>query len=121
MEAIIGAFYLDSGLKAVRHFILKNIIPEINKVLEDKHQKDYKTLLQELAQKRFKCYPKYVMVKKTGPDHDKTFWIDVKINTQSFGPGKGKNKKEAEQQAAGIAYRHYTAQPDKRPARDGTE
>jgi ribonuclease III len=116
MEAIIGAYYLDSGLKAVRNFILKNIIPEINKVLEDKHQKDYKTLLQELAQKRFKSYPKYVMVKKTGPDHDKTFWIDVKINNQSFGPGTGKNKKEAEQQAAGIAYEHFTSQPDKRPS-----
>ncbi len=111
MEAIIGAYYLDSGFKAVRQFILNNIIPEINKVLEDRHKKDYKTLLQEYVQKRFKCYPKYVMVKKTGPDHDKTFWIEVKINDKTYGPGKGKNKKEAEQKAAGLAYNSFMEKP----------
>ena len=105
MEAIIGAYYLDSGFKLARTFILTHIVPEINKVLLDKHKKDYKTLLQELVQKMYKCYPKYNLVKKTGPDHDKTFWIEVKINNQTFGPGKGKNKKEAEQIAAGLAYK----------------
>lgn len=107
MEAVIGAYYLDSGFKSVRQFILENIIPEINKVLEDKHNKDYKTLLQEFVQKKYKCYPKYHLVKKTGPDHDKTFWIEVKVNNKTYGPGKGKNKKEAEQKAAGIAYKDF--------------
>jgi len=104
MEAIIGAFYLDSGFKPSRSFILKYMIPEINKVLENKHRKDYKTLLQEYVQKRFKSYPRYSLLKKTGPDHDRTFWINVTIDGESFGPGQGKNKKEAEQHAAGIAY-----------------
>ena len=104
LEAIIGAYYLDSGLKTVRAFILNLLIPEIDAVRENRHEKDYKTLLQEYAQKRFKTYPRYKTVKKRGPDHDRTFWIDVLINDRSFGPGIGKNKKEAEQRAAGIAY-----------------
>jgi ribonuclease III len=104
MEAIIGAYYLDSGFKPSRHFILKHLIPEINKVLENKHRKDYKTLLQELVQKKYKSYPRYSTVKKTGPDHDRTFWIEVKVNGKVLGTGKGKNKKEAERDAAGIAF-----------------
>ena len=80
------------------------LIPEINKVLENRHAKDYKTLLQEYVQKRMKTYPKYRVVQKTGPDHDKTFWIEVHIGERSFGAGKGKNKKEAEQEAARMAY-----------------
>lgn len=105
LEAIIGAYFLDSGMKLCRSFILKYLVPEINKVLENKHKKDYKTLLQEYIQKRFKSYPKYVLVKKTGPDHDKTFWMEVKVNGKNFGPGKGKNKKEAEQKVASMAYK----------------
>jgi len=104
MEAIIGAYYLDSGLKAVKPFILGNLIPEIEKVLANKHKKDYKTLLQEFAQKHYKSYPKYVVVKKSGPDHNRIFWVEVVVNGKTYGPGQGKNKKEAEQHAAGSAY-----------------
>lgn len=105
MEAIIGAYFLDSGFKQSKEFILKYFVPEINKVLENRHKKDYKTLLQELVQKRFKSYPKYTLVKKTGPDHNKIFWIEVSIKGKVYGPGEGKNKKEAEQKAASIAYK----------------
>ncbi len=104
MEAIIGAYYLDSGIKSARNFVLSFFVEEIDKVLENKHQKDYKTLLQEYAQKKYHSYPRYRLVKKSGPDHDRTFWIDVELNNRSFGPGKGKNKKQAEQEAASIAY-----------------
>lgn len=104
LEAIIGAFFLDSGLKSCKSFILRYLVPEINKVLENKHKKDYKTLLQEYIQKKYKTYPKYSLVKKTGPDHDRTFWMEVKINGKAYGPGKGKNKKEAEQMVASLAY-----------------
>ena len=104
MEAILGAYYLDSGFKAVRKFILEHLVPEIQKVLEDRHQKDYKTMLQEYVQKKYKSYPHYTLEKKTGPDHNRTFWVQVKIEGKTYGPGKGKNKKQAEQEAAGIAY-----------------
>jgi ribonuclease III len=104
LEAIIGAYYLDSGFPAASLFVHRMLIPEINKVLENRHAKDYKTLLQEYVQKRMKTYPKYRVVQKTGPDHDRTFWIEVHIGERSFGAGRGKNKKEAEQEAARIAY-----------------
>ena len=105
MEAIIGAYFLDSGFTPSRKFILSVLIPEINKVLEDRHEKDYKTLLQELVQKNHKSYPRYSLVEKSGPDHDRTFRIEVRINGRTFGRGYGKNKKEAEQNAASIAYK----------------
>ena len=104
LEAIIGAYYLDSGFLPARKFVRQLLIPEINKVLEDRHAKDYKTLLQEYVQKRMKTYPHYRVVQKTGPDHDRTFWIEVHVGARSFGAGKGKNKKEAEQDAARLAY-----------------
>ena len=106
-EAVFGAYFLDSGFKASQGFILKYLVPEINKVLENRHKKDYKTLLQEYVQKRFKNYPKYSLMKKVGPDHDRTFWIEVKVDNELYGPGLGKNKKEAEQNAASIAYNHF--------------
>ncbi|MBN1836558.1 MAG: ribonuclease III [Spirochaetales bacterium] len=105
LEAVIGAYYLDSGFKAVRSFIRELLIPEIEKVLADQHKKDYKTLLQEYVQKRFKSYPHYRVVQRKGPDHNKTFWIEVSVGKKTYGPGSGKNKKEAEQEAASIAYR----------------
>ncbi len=108
MEAIFGAYYLDSGFKAVREFILRFLEPEITKVLEDRHKKDYKTLLQEFVQKQYRCYPRYNVVKKSGPDHDRTFWIDTRINNKTYGPMKGKNKKEAEQNVARVAYEILT-------------
>ena len=108
MEAIIGAYFLDSGFKAAKKFVLKYLVPEINMVLEDRHKKDYKTLLQEHVQKAFKAYPRYVLQKKTGPDHNKTFWMEVEVDGRGYGPGQGKNKKEAEQEAAKIAYEELT-------------
>jgi ribonuclease III len=104
LEAVIGAYFLDSGFKAARKFVLRHIVPEIQKVLEDRHRKDYKTLLQELVQKKYRIYPQYNLVKKTGPDHDRTFWIEVVVEGNHYGPGKGKNKKEAEQAAAREAW-----------------
>jgi ribonuclease III len=103
-EAIIGAYYLDSGFAAAQKFVLQNLVPQIEKVLQNKHHKDYKTLLQEFVQKKYKTYPRYVLVKKIGPDHDRTFVMEVTINGQSFGNAQGKNKKEAEQNAAQLAY-----------------
>jgi len=105
-EAVIGAYFLDSGFKSSQVFILKYLVPEITKVLENRHKKDYKTLLQEYVQKKYKNYPKYSLIKKVGPDHDRTFWIEVKVDGTLYGPGIGKNKKEAEQKAASLAYLH---------------
>lgn len=104
LEAIIGAYFLDSGFRAARKFVITHMAYQIESVLEDRHRKDFKTLLQEFAQKSFKTYPRYSVQKKTGPDHDKTFWMMVEVDGVAYGPGKGKNKKEAEQAAAEQAY-----------------
>lgn len=100
LEAVIGAFYLDSGYRAAEKLVLHLIVPEIEKVLNNKHHKDYKTLLQEFCQKKYKTCPMYELVKNSGPDHDRTFWVKVDFGTSSFGPAQGKSKKEAEQAAA---------------------
>lgn len=107
-EAVIGAYFIDSGLRETRKFVLRFLVPEIAKVLEDRHEKDYKTLLQEYAQKKYKSYPKYVVAKRTGPDHDRVFWIEVEVAGKNYGPGKGPNKKQAEQAAASLAYESLT-------------
>jgi len=107
MEALIGAYYLDSGFNSVKEFVMSYLASEIECVLEDKYEKDYKTLLQELVQKRYKTCPKYKLIRKDGPDHDKTFLVEVHVADDTFGPGEGKNKKTAEQHAASIAYNHY--------------
>jgi len=103
LEAVIGAVYMDSGYVPAEKFVLSLMIPEIIKVKENRHLRDYKTILQEYSQKKFKHYPEYILVKKTGPDHDRTFWVSVQVNGQTYGPEKGKNKKEAEQASAKIA------------------
>ena len=105
MEAVIGAYFLDSGLHAVKNFIIQHLRIEIDQVLDNTHQQDFKTLLQELAQKRYRTHPIYRLVKQEGPDHNQTFWMQVSLNGKIYGPGKGKNKKKAEQVAAGFAYK----------------
>jgi len=104
MEAVIGACYLDQGFDKVTAFILKILSPEVTKVLENRHRKDYKTIVQEFVQKQHRSYPKYSVIRRSGPDHDRTFWISCIIEEKEYGPAEGKNKKEAEQKAAALAY-----------------
>jgi ribonuclease III len=104
LEAIFGAAFLDGGFEKARDLVLSLITPEINKVLSDTHRKDYKTLLQEYAQKHHKTCPVYTMDRKTGPDHDRTYWMNCVLMGITYGPEPGKTKKDAEQAAAAIAY-----------------
>ena len=110
MEAVIGALYLDSGYKVAEKFVLSIIVPEIEKVQNNKSIRDYKTLLQEYFQKKYKQCPVYTLEKKAGPEHDKTFWVSVNLNNNIFGPAKGKNKKEAEQAVAKLAWEQINDQ-----------
>jgi len=99
MEAIIGAYYLDSGYENAEKYVLSFIVPEIELICKE-GMKDFKTLLQEEVQKKYKSFPKYEVIKKSGPDHNQTFEIVVQINDFVLGPEKGKSKKEAEQKVA---------------------
>jgi ribonuclease III len=103
-EALFGAYYIDSGFEAAFRLVRGLVEPEIDKVLENRHRKDYKTMLQEYAQKYLHSYPQYRLVKRAGPDHDRTFWMSCELAGASYGPAVGKNKKEAEQSAAKAAY-----------------
>ncbi len=98
-EAIIAAIYLDGGIDKAREFILRFVLPEI-KNPKQKTFKDYKTQLQEIIQQNKEETIKYVLTNQVGPDHDKRFWVEVCLNNNVIGKGKGKSKKEAEQHAA---------------------
>jgi len=104
LEALIGALYLDSGYKAAFAFVSRCLSPEISRVADSGYHRDFKSLLQEYSQRFFRAYPEYRLVKRSGPEHDRMFWIEVCVNKQAYGPGMGRNKKSAEQEAARIAY-----------------
>jgi len=104
LEAVLGAAYIDAGFDKTQELVLSFINPEIEKVLTDRHRKDYKTLLQEYAQKWHHCYPEYELDRKTGPDHDRTYWMKCTLLGMAYGPASGKTKKDAEQAAGAMAY-----------------
>ncbi len=99
-EAIIGAIYLDGGLEKVREFILKSLKTTIDDAIQGRVFKDYKTNLQEIIQSENTEKLVYEVINEEGPDHNKTFYVHVKIGSQIVGKGSGKSKKEAEQNAA---------------------
>ena len=103
MEAVIGAIYLDRGIKSTHNFILVNFRQEIEKVIRNPYQKNYKSLLQCIAQKYFGNTPHYKILRAEGPNHTKTFTSCAIIGDRKFIAGKGKSKKEAEQSAAYAA------------------
>ncbi|MBI5399277.1 ribonuclease III [Candidatus Saganbacteria bacterium] len=100
IEALIGAVYLDAGVNKSRDLILQFLIAEVEKVSQEGFIRDYKSALQELTQKHKWKLPHYHVLKETGPKHRRVFWMEVKINDQRYGMGRGRNKKEAEQRAA---------------------
>jgi len=99
-ESLLGAIYLDSGLQKAKKFISPLIKEKIELIIKGKHEEDFKTLLQEISQKKMKCLPEYCLIKEKGPDHKKIFCIEVKLKKVTYGTGDGENKKEAEQEAA---------------------
>lgn len=103
LEAIIGAIFLDRGFSCASRFVLERIIDPIAKGLVDQVQADYKSRLQEICQTSFKIHPEYRIVKKTGPEHRRTFHVEVRIKGKVYGHGSGRSRKEAEQIAASQA------------------
>ncbi|ODS34628.1 MAG: ribonuclease III [Candidatus Scalindua rubra] len=100
LEAIIAAIYIDGGLKAAYDFTLRRLRNEIDIVCNNKHEKNYKSILQHFCQRQHGNIPKYKIIKQSGPDHDKTFEVVTLINNLEYCTGMGNNKKEAEQIAA---------------------
>ena len=101
-EAIVAAVYLDSGHKKeeVAKFLIQLIANEIDEASIDHMAYDYKTSLQQFVQANGKDKIQYILVSEYGPDHQKTFEIEVRLNSNVVGKGTGKTKREAEQFAA---------------------
>ncbi|MBX3423642.1 MAG: ribonuclease III [Pirellulaceae bacterium] len=102
-EAIIAAIYLDGGMEAARSFILRTMDDELRHAVEGHSSGNYKSALQQLAQRDQGPSPVYRLIDETGPDHSKQFQIAVEIKKRRFSPAWGRTKKEAEQRAAGNA------------------
>lgn len=100
LESLIGAIYLDGGLEPARIFILRHIQPYIDEALANEHQSNYKSLLQQYAQRHWGSTPDYQLLDEKGPDHSRCFEIGVSIDGRHFPSAWGMNKKEAEQEAA---------------------
>lgn len=100
LEALIAAVYIDKGIGGAKNFILKLVVPIIQKANKTRYKKDYKSHLQEIIQKKFGVTPLYKIVSENGPDHLKSFTAKVFINEAEYGEGSGVTKKKAEQNAA---------------------
>ena len=107
MEAIIGAIFIDGGIEKAKSFIEENILNNIEEIIS-KPLKDAKSRLQEAVQARGYPTPKYMVVEESGPDHAKTFIVEVRINGKNLSKGRGKNKSEAEQKAAEKALKNFS-------------
>ena len=103
VEAIIAAIYYDSNLENAEKFVIENLKDEIEMSTKNVGKKDYKTVLQEELQRNGNVDIKYNVIKTEGPDHDKTFVVEVVCNERRLAIGEGKSKKQAEMQAAKIA------------------
>lgn len=100
VEALLGAIYLDGGLEAVRMVVDHLFTEAIEQAFRRKSGIDYKTRLQEVLQARQGSPPAYRLVRAEGPDHDRTYTIEVLHGGRSIGAGSGVTKKAASQQAA---------------------
>ena len=100
VEAVLAAVYLDGGLGEARKIIQRFIL---DKESEKSASRDYKTALQELVQRESGQILSYRLVGESGPDHAKTFSVEVTLNGRSLGRGTGRSKKEAEQMSAKAA------------------
>ncbi len=102
-EALTGAIFLDKGFDTATRFVLGTMREEIESIMEDGVPEDPKSRLQELIQRTGRTTPSYRVVKSGGPDHHKSFSVEVVMDGQVIGTGHGKRKLDAEKQAASEA------------------
>ena len=105
VESVIAAAYLDGGLEAAEGFVKKFIL--CNVPVKQMRNTDYKTTFQELVQQKRDQQICYEMVEESGPDHDKRFVAQVRLNGKVVGIGTGSSKKRAEQDAARTALENW--------------
>lgn len=117
LEALIAALYLDGGLNQTRAFVQEHVIADADGALEHleeglpEQMVDFKSALQELAQARKLPQPRYSIVKERGPEHSKTFTIEVRVGKDLSSQAEGLTKKSAAQKAAREVYERLTTAP----------
>lgn len=109
LEAVIAAVYLDGGFKKAYLFIISSFEDDMRLIEEGRGERDYKSLLQEISLKEFKCVPKYELISEAGPQHKKSFKVSVSILGSVYGRGSGNTKKEAHQASAKEALEQLEA------------
>ncbi|MBI1372951.1 MAG: ribonuclease III [Phycisphaera sp.] len=102
-ESIVAALYLDAGLEVTRNFIVEHLGPIIEEAADSAHQQNFKSVLQQHAQKHLDELPTYRLLDEKGPDHSKAFEVCAEIGGRRYPSAWGNNKKQAEQQAALLA------------------
>jgi len=114
-EALLGAVYLDGGLKAVTEMIETQVLSRMSELVSDRAHYNYKGELLEYLQGRGMGTPRYVLETEEGPDHSKNFTMGVNVHGTKLAVGVGLSKKEAEQKAARLALMALRQKEDKLP------
>ncbi|RJX36485.1 MAG: ribonuclease III [Desulfarculus sp.] len=109
LEALVAAVYLDAGLEAARDVVQRLLGEAAQRALGRKPRKDCKTSLQELVQEALHVTPRYELVEAIGPDHAKTFTVNLLIGERRLAAGSGRSKKEAEQEAARLGLERWAS------------
>jgi ribonuclease III len=100
LEALIGAAYMDGGLRVAQKLVLRLLKPDLEEIAAQGFSADSKSELQHVAQTRWRHIPQYALISSEGPDHAKLFTVEVLVGDQVLGRGQGRNKKQAELNAA---------------------
>lgn len=106
VEAVIGAVYLDQGMRATKKLIERDIVRLLPDVIQKGLHIDAKSRFQELSQEHFRVTPVYKILEESGPDHARVFRIAAVVNDKTLGEGAGSSKQEAEQAAARASLKH---------------
>ncbi|MFH1748024.1 MAG: ribonuclease III [Planctomycetota bacterium] len=118
LEALIAAIYLDGGFEAAQDFIRIHMSDELERAIKSDHQFNFKSQLQQYAQRELAVTPTYQLLDEKGPDHSKCFEVAVSVGNQHFPSAWGPSKKEAEQKAAWMALNNLGVMEDETPAED---
>jgi ribonuclease-3 len=110
-ESLVAAIYLDGGIESGREFILRHLLPEIEREAGGAQGSNFKSLLQQTAQREFGATPRYDLLDEQGPDHHKCFKVAAVIGKHPYASAWGRNKKEAEQKAAMNALAQINGEP----------
>jgi ribonuclease-3 len=118
-ESLIAAIYLDGGIDAAREFILRRVDVEIEQTVAGEFGNNYKSQLQQFAQREHGTTPIYQLLDEKGPDHSKCFKVSAQVAQHRFPAAWGRSKKESEQRAAHNAINQLQGEPLAYPSEEG--